>query len=84
MSANRSRSRSPAAKRSKKLVPEEEIVDVLKAGELSRKKLIRHFSAGVEMRPEELRELMVKVDAVARRRTVYLEGGKKITYFSLK
>ena len=73
-----------AAKRSKKLVTEKDIVDVInEAGRIQIKILIAQFKGLIGKSKEEQREFMAKVGVIAKSEKVE-EGGKSVTYVVLK
>ena len=73
-----------AAKRSKKLVTEKDIVDVInEAGQIQIKTLIGQFKALIGKGEEARREFMAKVQKIAKSEKVE-EGGKSVTYVVLK
>ena len=73
-----------AAKRSKKLVTEKDIVDVInEAGRIQIKTLIGQFKALIGKGEEARREFMAKVQKIAKSEKVE-EGGKSVTYVVLK
>ena len=73
-----------AAKRSKKLVTEKDIVDVInEAGQITIKALIGQFKGLIGKGKEEQREFMGRVNKIAQSKKVE-EGGNMVTYVVLK